>query len=86
MVQGGPAAQAGLRGGTTQKTVDGSIYMLGGDIIISINGTRIANSDALSSWLQEHAFPGQVVELGIIRGDTQITVPLTLGTRPPISP
>jgi len=84
VVQGGPAAQAGLRAGTTVKSVDGSQYYIGGDIIISANGTRIANGDALSSWLQEHAVSGQVVELGVIRGGSQITVALTLGTRPPI--
>jgi S1-C subfamily serine protease len=83
--QGGPAAKAGLKGGTTQKSVDGSTYTLGGDIIVSVNGTRIANTDALSTWLQEHALPGQTVQLGIIRGGAHLTIPLTLGTRPPIS-
>jgi S1-C subfamily serine protease len=82
VVQGGPAAQAGLKAGTTVETVDGSQYYIGGDIIISINGTRIANGDALSTWLQEHAVSGQVVELGIIRAGSQMTVSLTLGTRP----
>lgn len=84
VVQGGPAAQAGLRAGTTQKAVDGSQYTIGGDIIISVNGTKIANGDALSSWLQEHALPGHVVQLGIIRAGTHTTISLTLGTRPPV--
>jgi S1-C subfamily serine protease len=83
VVQGGPAAQAGLKGGTTVQTVDGSQYYIGGDIIVSINGTRIANGDALSTWLQEHSVSGQVVELGIIRAGAHLTIPLTLGTRPP---
>ena len=81
-VQGGPAAQAGLKAGTTMKTVDGSQYYVGGDVIILVNGTRIANGDALSSWLQEHAISGQTIELGIVRGGSQTTVSLTLGTRP----
>jgi S1-C subfamily serine protease len=83
VVQGGPAAQAGLKGGTTVKTVDGSQYYIGGDIVISINGTRIANGDALSSWLQEHAVSGQVVELGVVRAGALMTISLTLGMRPP---
>ena len=82
VVQGGPAAQAGLRAGTTVKTVDGSQYYIGGDIIVSVNGTRIANADALSSWLQEHAVSGQLVDLGIVRAGSHLTVALTLGTRP----
>jgi len=84
VVQGGPAAQAGLKSGTTVKTVDGTQYYIGGDIIVSANGTRIANGDALSSWLQEHAVSGQVVELGIIRAGSHLTITLTLGTRPPL--
>jgi S1-C subfamily serine protease len=84
VVQGGPAAQAGLRVGTTQKSIDGSQYTIGGDIIISINGFKISNGDALSSWLQEHAVPGQVVQLGIIRSGAHMVISLTIGTRPPI--
>ena len=82
VVQGGPAAQAGLRAGTTQKTIDGSQYLIGGDVIISVNGTKIANGDALSSWLQEHALPGQTVQLGVIRSGAQMTISVKLGTRP----
>ena len=82
VVPSGPAAQAGLKGGTAVKTVDGSQYYIGGDIVVSVNGTRIANGDALSSWLQEHAVSGQVVELGIIRAGAHLTIPVTLGTRP----
>ncbi|MDG6900730.1 MAG: trypsin-like peptidase domain-containing protein [Nitrososphaerota archaeon] len=85
VLQGSPAASAGLRAGTTQKLVDGSVYVLGGDIIVSANGTRIANSDALSTWIQEHAVPGQTVQLGVVRGGSLLTVSVTLGTRPPIS-
>ena len=68
VVQGGPASQAGLNAGTTRKTVDGTTFVAAGDVIVSINGTRITKSDALSTWLEEHALPGQTVELGIIRG------------------
>jgi S1-C subfamily serine protease len=84
VVQGGPAAQAGLRAGTTVKSIDGSQYYIGGDIIISANGTRITNADALSSWLQEHAISGQTVDFGIVRGGAHLTVAVVLGTRPQI--
>ena len=84
VVQGGSASKAGLKAGTAMRTVDGSQYMIGGDIIISINGTRVTNSDALSTWLEEHTLPGQTVELGIIRGGTPMTISFVLGTRPPI--
>ena len=82
VVSGGPAANAGIKAGTSTVTVDGSQYTSGGDIIVSINGTRIVNGDALSSWLEEHALPNENVELGIIRSGTPMTVQVTLGTRP----
>jgi S1-C subfamily serine protease len=83
VVSGGPAANAGLKGGTTNKVVDGQQYVVGGDIIISINGTRITDTDAVSSWLEEHALPGQVVQVGIVRSGSNMVVSVTLGTRPP---
>jgi S1-C subfamily serine protease len=85
VVSGGPAASAGLKAGTTTVTVDGAQYLVGGDIIVSINGTKIVNGDALSSYLEEYTVAGQTVHLGIIRSGQMMTVDLTLGTRPAAS-
>jgi S1-C subfamily serine protease len=83
VTSGGPADRAGLRGGTQTVTIDGTSYLIGGDIIASINGTQIVNTDALSSYLAEYALAGQTVVLQIIRGGQPMTVDLSLGTRPP---
>lgn len=80
---GGPAAQAGLRGGTQTATVQGSSYLIGGDIITSINGTKIVNTDALSTYLAADALAGQTVVIQIIRNGQHMTVDMVLGTRPP---
>jgi S1-C subfamily serine protease len=80
---GGPAAKAGLRAGSHTTTVQGSQYLIGGDIIIAINGTKILNTDGLSSYLQEYALPGQTLVIQIIRGGHTMSVNLILGTRPP---
>jgi S1-C subfamily serine protease len=53
VVSGGPAATAGLRGGTKQVLIAGEYVTVGGDIIIAINGTKITNMDALSTYLEE---------------------------------
>lgn len=79
---GGPAAKAGLKVGTKSVTVDGVQYLIGGDIVVSINGTKIVNQDALSSYLEQHAVAGQTIMLGIIRSGALTTVTLVLGTRP----
>ncbi len=83
VVSGGPAASAGLVAGTTTVTIDGSQYLVGGDIIVSIDGTKIINQDALSTYLVQSTIAGQTVQLGVIRSGALTTVTLALGTRPP---
>jgi len=83
VVAGGPAATAGIQAGTKQVTVEGQTYVTGGDVIVSINGTRIINHDALASYLEEYAVPGHILEVGIVRGTTAMTIKVVAGARPP---
>jgi S1-C subfamily serine protease len=80
----GPASKAGLRGGTQNVTIADQQYLIGGDIIISLDGNRIVNYDALSAYLEEHAIPGQTVQIGIIRLGNRMVIPVEIGARPPI--
>jgi len=80
----GPASKAGLRGGTQNVTIADQQYLLGGDIIISIDGNRIANYDALSTYLERHVVPGQTIQVGIIRLGNRMVVPVEIGARQPI--
>jgi len=84
VVAKGPAANAGIQAGTKQVSVEGSAYVTGGDVIISINGTRIENHDALASYLEEYAVPGHTLSVEIMRGTALKTVLLTVGSRPAI--
>ncbi len=83
VVSGGPAAAAGLKAGSKTVTIAGEQYIVGGDIIVSINGTRIINQDALSTYLQQNTVSGQTVQIGIIRAGAPMTLTLILGQRPP---
>ncbi len=66
------SAQNGLKGGTTQATILGSNVMIGGDIVIAINGVRITNTDDLLSYLEQHTLPGQAASFTVVRsGQTQ---------------
>jgi S1-C subfamily serine protease len=56
--------------------------ILGGDIIIAINGTRIRGIDDMSAYLEEYSLPGQTVNLTVVRENETISVPLELGSRP----
>jgi S1-C subfamily serine protease len=78
-VPGGPADGARIRGGQQTATIDGQQYVIGGDIIVSLNGTRIVNHDALKTYLERHTLPGQTIRLGMIRSGTYIEVQVTIG-------
>lgn len=80
-----PAARAGLRAGSQTVTIDGTQYLIGGDVIVSINGTKITGNQALAAYLEEYTLPGQTISFGIVRNGSFTTVHVVLGTRPPIS-
>jgi S1-C subfamily serine protease len=71
----------GLQGGTKQLVVSGSVVTIGGDIIITINGTRIMNIDDLSCYLEENTVSGETVNLGIVRNGSTLTLSIKLGKR-----
>jgi S1-C subfamily serine protease len=79
---GGPADDAGLRAGTTQITINGVNVIVGGDLIVAINGSRIINSDGLSAFLEENTLPNQTITVTVIRNGETMDVPVVLGTRP----
>jgi S1-C subfamily serine protease len=85
VTSGGPADKAGLRAGSTQAIIDGTAITVGGDIIVAINGSRIDNGDALSTYLEENTLPNQTITVTIVRNGATMDVSVTLGTRPPPS-
>lgn len=74
-------SETGLKGGTTQALVAGSVVTIGGDVVIAANGTRIMNLDDLSSYLEEYTLPNQTVDLGIVRNNETMTLLVSLGKR-----
>lgn len=85
VTSGGPADKAGLEAGSKQATIDGNSLTVGGDVIIAINGSRIVNSDNLSTYLEENTSPGQTITVTIVRNGSTMDIPVVLGTRPPPS-
>jgi S1-C subfamily serine protease len=79
---GSPAAKAGLQAGQQTITISGQEYMIGGDVIVAVNGTRIVNYDALLTYLERYTLPGQTVLVTVIRVGRYQTIQVTVGTQP----
>jgi S1-C subfamily serine protease len=79
------AGNAGLIGGNRQVVVIDEVVLIGGDIIIEIDGNKVTNGDYFISYLEENTIPGQIVNLTIIRDNQKLTVPVELGRRPTIN-
>ena len=76
-----PAAAAGIRGGSRQRTTGGQQILVGGDIIIAAGGHEIRTSDDLAAVIAGDK-PGTKVPMKVRRGKETITLNVTLGVRP----
>lgn len=80
VIDGGPAALAGLRGGRTAGPRE---VPRGGDIIVAIDGRSISTFGGLASYILGKRI-GDTVMLDILRDGRTFTVSVTLGERPNI--
>lgn len=82
VTNGGPAAQAGLRGATRQANIDGLTVPVGGDIITGVDGRAIEQFDDLLGYIVQHTQVGQTITLTVLRDGQPQTIQLTLAARP----
>jgi 2-alkenal reductase len=80
VVPGGPADQAGIRGGT--QPTSNERLLAGGDVITAIDGQPVTTFDDLLGYLTTHKSPGETVVLTILREGQSMDVTVTLGLRP----
>ncbi len=78
VIPGGAADRAGLRGGSEQAYVGNTPIMLGGDLIISIDGQQITDPQDISVVMDRHQ-AGDTISVTILRGRKQMTLKLILG-------
>lgn len=81
VVEGTAAAKAGLKGGTDSVVVAGESYTLGGDVIVSLAGKRVASLEELRDQLANHK-PGDTVKLRVYRGARSLAITVKLGRQP----
>jgi S1-C subfamily serine protease len=77
-VQGGAADRAGLRGGSERAYLGNVPIMLGGDLIVAIDGEKVDDQQTLSQMMNNHR-AGDTVKMTIYRGKKQLDVTVTLG-------
>jgi S1-C subfamily serine protease len=70
----------GLQGGDHYVAILGNNVIVGGDIIIAINNQRIANTDDLLSYLEQHTLPGQSVSFTVVRNGQTQDISVQIGT------
>ena len=78
VVPGGAAQRAGLRGGSERAYLGNTPIMLGGDLIVGIDGKDIIDQQDLSDVMNQHR-AGDTVRVSIFRGKRKMEVPVTLG-------
>src|SRR5262252_1802042 len=78
--KGGPAAASGLRGG--DRTVQSGMRRLtiGGDVIVGIDGQKVANQFDMNVLLNRKR-PGDTVTVTVFRGAKKLDIPVKLGER-----
>ena len=84
VVEGAPAERAGLRGAKRREVFNGSSVSLGGDLIVSLAGERVARADDIARIVTGRLRPGQLVPVTVVRGGTgkRETVRVRLVERP----
>jgi S1-C subfamily serine protease len=78
---GSPADQAGVRGGNLAVVVQGEEYLLGGDIVTSIQGTPIRTHQDYIAKVRTLK-PGQRVKVSLVREGHPRDITLTVAERP----
>lgn len=78
---GSPAEKAGLQGGGLELVLGGREYLLGGDIVTSVNGRRLNAPDSLSQVMRSLKV-GQTMSLTVFRNGEYRVVEYELPERP----
>jgi S1-C subfamily serine protease len=78
VVPGSAADRAGLRGGTERAYLGNAPIMIGGDLLVAIDGQPVADQQDLSHVMQNH-HSGDTVTVTVYRGKKRMDLKLVLG-------
>jgi S1-C subfamily serine protease len=78
VVEGGAADRAGLHGGNERAFLGNQPIMLGGDLIVAIDGEKVQDQQDLAQMMNKHR-AGDTVKVTVYRGKRKMDVSVTLG-------
>jgi S1-C subfamily serine protease len=78
VVPGGAADRAGLKGGTERAYLGNQPIMIGGDLIVTIDGQDVQDQQELSRIMNGHR-AGDTIRVTIYRGKRKMQIQITLG-------
>lgn len=78
VLPGGAAERAGLRGGNERAYLGNIPIMLGGDLIVAIDGENVQDQQDLAQIMNAHR-AGDSVKVTVYRGKQKVDVTVTLG-------
>jgi S1-C subfamily serine protease len=81
VVEGGPADEAGLRGGDGERTFQGVPIQDGGDLIVAVDGNELEHESDLAELISRRR-PGDTVTIEYIRDGEHREVDVELEPRP----
>ena len=76
------AQQAGIQPGNRRVNVGNDTILVGGDIIVGIDGQSVATGGDLRGWIENQKHPGDTTTLSVLRGGQRLDVTVTLSERP----
>jgi S1-C subfamily serine protease len=79
---GGPAARAGLRGAQRRVRVGNFMMTVGGDIILALDGQKIAGVDDLTAFLDDQKKAGEDIRVDVLRDGNPLRLVVQLGELP----
>ena len=78
VAHGGAAERAGIHGGNQQAYVGNTPILLGGDLIVAVDGHEVTDPQDINALMDKHQ-AGDTISVTLYRGRRQITLKLILG-------
>ncbi|HEX8811972.1 MAG TPA: PDZ domain-containing protein, partial [Terracidiphilus sp.] len=78
VVPGGAADNAGLRGGSERAFLGNTPIMVGGDLIVAVDGQQVEDQQELAQIMNHHR-AGDTVHITVYRGKKKLELSVVLG-------